>query len=672
MAISSAQNGQPIVTTVHCPPPHSTGVTTPSPRRMPQRRRWRWAGMLAAVCIGTLPSTVLAFPTPSATAVALGTEGIQTPQAQLPRPAPESAPVPPAAPPPADIAILVDMVTQWLGALALLVGAGAATAGIYQYRRHCQWRRLETVREVVAEFCANPAVQHAIDILDYEEYRLFDIPLPNGDVASVEATDVRLQRALRSHDEMVKTRRGLDELAARVAQEGSAVDDKIARIVERYRTEEFPIELTLRGWFDEFLMGLEHFNSMIEAGNANAEAFKPFIVYWVRLISDRRFRRKGGSGFYDQLSHYIHWAGFDGVQRLFERYGYKILPPPYSTHDFSDFEMEPGPYDAYRALCLAKAAHLVYEDMDYVKDIVSYWLSADQDDHLWQRMSPREYVVDLMKHWLREGDPQDHSLLDDNFRYFNEPSTDTQGILFRKGRHIVLAFRGSQQIQDWRTNFSVSRRLFKTTLEPTPDLWPQGSVHRGFQGAWESVERRVVFYLRQWWGEDCCLWVTGHSLGGALANLAGVALDYQGFKVSGLYTFGQPRVGDWQFVREVNQVMGDRIFRYANNNDVVPLIPPPFIPWNPTRLYGHMGAFRYFNTFGKLHMTSWPSQRWFDHLLGLVLALREAGTDLVADHMMEFYVNRLQAALNREIEAEKAEEKKAQWELELKAKTMNP
>jgi hypothetical protein len=35
-------------------------------------------------------------------------------------------------------------------------------------------------------------------------------------------------------------------------------------------------------------------------------------------------------------------------------------------------------------------------------------------------------------------------------------------------------------------------------------------------------------------------------------------------------------------------------------------------------------------------------------------------------------VNRLQAALNREIEAEKAEEKKAQWELELKAKTMNP
>jgi hypothetical protein len=95
---------------------------------------------------------------------------------------------------------------------------------------------------------------------------------------------------------------------------------------------------------------------------------------------------------------------------------------------------------------------------------------------------PENMWWDLMKHWLREGDPQDHSLLDDNFRYFNEPSTDTQGILFRKGRHIVLAFRGSQQIQDWRTNFSVSRRLFKTTLEPTPDLWPQGSVHRGFQG----------------------------------------------------------------------------------------------------------------------------------------------------------------------------------------------
>ena len=575
-------------------------------------------------------------------------------------------------PPPAtEVLTLVDMSTRWLGALALLVGAGAATAGIYQYRRHCQWRRLETVRQVVVDFCDNPAVQKAIAILDYEEYRLFDVELPSGEVVAVEATDFRLRRALRSHDEMVKTRRGLDEIAARVAQGGN-VDDKIARIVEQYRTQEFPIELTLRDWFDEFLMGLERFNAMIEAGMASAEAFKPFILYWVKLVGDRRFRRKGGSGFYDQLFHYIHWAGFGGVQRLFERYGYKILPPPYSTHDFSDFEVEPGPYDAYRALCLAKAAHLVYEDMDYVQDIVGYWLQDDHD-HKWQRMSPREYVVDLMKRWLQEGDTQDLTLMKEHFRYFNEPSTDTQGILFRKGRHIVLAFRGSQQIQDWRTNFSVSRRPFGTATGKAPDPWPEGSVHRGFQGAWESVEKQVLYYLRQWWTADCCFWVTGHSLGGALANLAAVSLDYQGFKVSGLYTFGQPRVADWQFVRQVNQVMGDRIFRYANNNDVVPLIPPPFIPWNPTRLYGHMGAFRYFNTFGKLHMTSVPAQRWFDHLLGLVLAVREAGTDLVADHMMEFYVKHLQDALTREIEAEKAQERMEQWEhLELKAKTVNP
>jgi hypothetical protein len=569
---------------------------------------------------------------------------------------------------------VVQVSTQWLGALALLVGAGAATTGIYQYQRHCRWRRRETVRQVVDDFCSRPAVRNAIDILDYEEYRLFEVRLPDDSTKAIEATDARLKRALRSHDEMVKTRRGLDMIAPRVAQ-GAKVDEGIARIVQRYQTEEFPIELTLRDWFDEFLMGLERFNSMIEAGIASAEAFKPFILYWIRLMGDRRFRRTGGSSFYDQLFHYIRWAGYSGVQRLFERYGYKVLPPPYSTHDFSHFEAKPGPFDAYRALCLAKAAHLVYEDGEYVEDIVSYWISDEYaEDNLWQDMKPQEYIADLMRRWSQEGQTKRLDSLIGNFYAFNEASTDTQGILFRKGKHIVLAFRGSQQVQDWRTNFSVSRRPFRTVSGKTPQEWPTGSVHRGFQGAWESVEQKVVGCLREWCqGEDYCLWVTGHSLGGALANLAGVSLDYQGFRVSGLYTFGQPRVADWQFVREVNQRMGDRIFRYANNNDVVPMIPPPFIPWNPTRLYGHMGEFRYFNTAGKLHMQSLPGQRWFDHLLGLVLAIREAGTDLVADHMMEFYVNHLQAALEREVKVEQSAEKATQSSnLSLKAKTINP
>ena len=535
---------------------------------------------------------------------------------------------------------------------------------MFQYGRHCRWRQLNELQSLVEDFRNQPEVQKVLNILDYEEYRLFDLTLPNGKVVRFEASDERMKRALRSHGQMVKTRLGLNQIHQIRSQAGK-MDDPTGQVFERYASEEFPIELALRDWFDCFLMGLEKFETSIQAGLIGPQDLKPFVIYWIQLISDRKFRREGGSGFYDQLFHYIYWAGYDGVQRLFERYGYKILPPPYSTHDFARFASPKGAYDADHALCLAKAAHLVYSDLEYITDIVKLWLS-DQPDTTWQAMTAQEYVVDLMKRWLREGDPPNTQAIQDNFKYFDMRATDTQAFLFRKGQHIMLIFRGSQEVADWKTNFSFKLRPFQGKINPNAEL-PGGEVHQGFQGAWESVEKVVGYYLRQWWADDSQLWVAGHSLGGALAALAATSLDYQGFKVSGLYTFGQPRVGDWQFVREVNQRMGDRMFRYVNNNDVVPMIPPQFNILKPTRFYGHMGQFRYFSTSGKLQMQSFFGQRWPDRLLGFVLALRESGADLVNDHMMGFYVSHLQTALDRELAEEEAQKEKERWaKLELK------
>lgn len=43
------------------------------------------------------------------------------------------------------------------------------------------------------------------------------------------------------------------------------------------------------------------------------------------------------------------------------------------------------------------------------------------------------------------------------------------------------------------------------------------------------------------------LWLTGHSLGGAMATLAAAWLAERKIPFSGAYTFGQPRVGDDNF-----------------------------------------------------------------------------------------------------------------------------
>ncbi|MGF1458949.1 MAG: hypothetical protein ACFBSG_07965 [Leptolyngbyaceae cyanobacterium] len=548
---------------------------------------------------------------------------------------------------------------QWMAAFALLMGAIAAVAGIDRYLKDKQWQRRELARSVVEEFTRKKAIRNVADILDFEEYRLFELRLPNSDrVIQFEANDERLKRALRSHDQMVKTRRGLN-LLTQMSQQPGKMDENTARVLQRYRDEEFIIELTLRDWFDEFLGALEACENAIEARIVTAEDLEPFIIYWVRVIGDRAYRRQGGSGFYDQLFHYIYWAGYDGVQSLFERYGYKILPPPYSTHDFVHIERDNSVMNAFRSLCMAKAAHLVYEDTEYVEDIVRLWLSDDRDNH-WMRQNPADYTVDVIKSWIREGEAQRRDVnLKDNYKYLLNRVTDTQAFMFRKNQHVVLVFRGSQQSADWATNFKFRMKRFGLIEATQKDAIPTGEVHRGFQDAWQSVEKRVIYQLRKWWTPETQFWVTGHSLGGALATLAATSLEYQGFTVAGLYTFGQPRVGDWAFTRQVNDRMGDRMFRYVNNNDIVPLIPPQFNPLNPGRLYGHMGQFRYFGFRGRLHEQSYLTQRWPDRLLGFLASVRQPGADIIADHMMEFYVRYLQRELDKQKDQRKAEREDA-------------
>lgn len=597
----------------------------------------------------------------------LSTVGVSLCLATLPAwgHAPESAePVPVEAMPtqtvdvvPEPTAIPSRNIPLWLVGGGLAAGAFVALTWLHLYQQQRHWKRVELARQEAKNFRERQAVKNVLDILDYEEYRTFYITHPrDGRLVTFEANDARLRRALRSHDQMVKTRRGLDEIK-RLAAETDTVDPKTLDIVQKYDDNEFFIEITLRDWFDSFLGGLEYFNMLIESGLVTPEELKPFIIYWIQLIGDRRYRRKGGSGFYDQLFHYIHWGGYGGVKELFERYGFKIIPPPYSTHDFTEIEQETK-YDTFRALCLAKAAYLVYEDREYVNDIIRLWKSEDIDN-LWKKMSDREYVVDVIKHWLREGEEKSERDIRQHFMYLNMLITDTQAFLFRDGNNVILVFRGSQQLADWKTNLKIRLKEF-TILADQEAVPPKGRVHRGFCDAWQSVEKMVVYYLKKWWTPDTKLWITGHSLGGALAAMATISLECQGFRVSGLYTFGQPRIADWQMVNYMNGKMRDRMVRYANNNDVVPLIPPQIIPWVPTRVYGHMGNFRYFTFMGYLRRQSWFGQRFPDRLFGFIAAIWKSGPDAIDDHKMEFYLANLEKALAKEEEEERLEiERKA-------------
>ena len=201
---------------------------------------------------------------------------------------------------------------------------------------------------------------------------------------------------------------------------------------------------------------------------------------------------------------------------------------------------------------------------------------------------------------------------------------ETQAYIIGDDNTWILAFRGTEpkKIKDWITDFDA-----KQIGGPT------GKVHEGFFVALSYIWSDLWNILKEERGFRS-LWVTGHSLGGALATLAVAKLRQErGHPVNGLYTFGQPRVGDEEFSTHFNQDFGAYTYRFVNNNDVVPRVP--------TRLmnYRDIGTFKYFDQYGKIS----DKITWDQILLKRVGERIEdiLGLDEFKDHGMDNYLRNL-------------------------------
>lgn len=161
-------------------------------------------------------------------------------------------------------------------------------------------------------------------------------------------------------------------------------------------------------------------------------------------------------------------------------------------------------------------------------------------------------------------------------------ATDTQVLVIEKADHIIVAFRGTSSIRDW----IIDAEFFRVVLveEPNGDVC---EVHSGFLAAYESVIELLAAHLKKIVVGDRPVFVTGHSLGGALAILAALELNRQKFTVAQVYTFGQPRVGNAAFKRLYEWSLGTSTFRVVYQEDIVPRLP--HLPsWRD--LYRHVGT----------------------------------------------------------------------------------
>lgn len=171
-----------------------------------------------------------------------------------------------------------------------------------------------------------------------------------------------------------------------------------------------------------------------------------------------------------------------------------------------------------------------------------------------------------------------------------DPALETQAVVAvnRERKEIGISIRGSDNIKNQLQNLLVEQ-------VPLAGLDQTIKAHLGFrniaQGLLPNLTRSVQPLLTQGGTRDYAIVVTGHSMGGAVALL--LALDLQRayslpWARFSAYTYGQPRVGNLEFVNHYNS-LPLKLTRVVNENDIVPHMPAPFQGYfhTLTELYIH-------------------------------------------------------------------------------------
>jgi hypothetical protein len=168
---------------------------------------------------------------------------------------------------------------------------------------------------------------------------------------------------------------------------------------------------------------------------------------------------------------------------------------------------------------------------------------------------------------------------DQTVAFIGTPKTFTDGpskinacIVGRNADGVVLAFRGTlppgspnheQTIRDWFNDFHA-------LLVPANGI--SGLVHEGFWKAldslWPRLSREVTDQLA---GRK--LYITGHSKGAGMANLAAMRFAAEKGIKAIVRTFAGPHPGSEAFARGYNATILDSI-RYEYADDIVPHVPP--------------------------------------------------------------------------------------------------
>ena len=121
----------------------------------------------------------------------------------------------------------------------------------------------------------------------------------------------------------------------------------------------------------------------------------------------------------------------------------------------------------------------------------------------------------------------------------------------------IITVRGTADQKNFAEDLNITVRTDRQADIP---------VHAGFDLAARAIYSDATPYLKR----DYKIYVTGHSLGGAVAALVTIYAIEDGFRVERVITFGQPKFTTAAGVRRLRFPL----IRVVDENDLVPMLPP--------------------------------------------------------------------------------------------------
>lgn len=171
--------------------------------------------------------------------------------------------------------------------------------------------------------------------------------------------------------------------------------------------------------------------------------------------------------------------------------------------------------------------------------------------------------------------------------FIEDIKTDTQCYYLRFGdrnESVVIAFRDTEKkIKDWLTDLNSFH-----TVYPYGNNNSKIQVHKGFIDAYKSVRYQLQTKLLNDIASIKKIYICGHSLGGALATLCAVDVQFNFPIHVECYQSGSPKVGNKEFAKSYDFRVPNT-YRTFIKNDIVPTLPPSWIELISKGGYTHIG-----------------------------------------------------------------------------------